>query len=115
MMTTGSWLAFASHRAAAQRIVFVVWLAVGAGAPAVFAGDGVGRPFATRSMQDAAAGPARKSAGPLIDHGGPVLTSSTAHVIYWGTPSDFPPDLESGIEALLSGFDGSSYLGITQQ
>ncbi len=68
-----------------------------------------------RSMADATLGTAKKSAGPLIDHGGLVLASSTTYAIYWGTQSDFPGDLESGMEALLSGFNGSSYLGIASQ
>jgi hypothetical protein len=55
------------------------------------------------------------SAGPLIDHGGPVLASSKTYAIYWGTASDFPTDLQGGMGSLLSGFNGSSYLGIAQQ
>jgi hypothetical protein len=51
----------------------------------------------------------------LIDHGGPVLPSSTSYAIYWGTTTDFPADLQSGMESLLSGFNGSNYLGIAQQ
>ncbi len=51
----------------------------------------------------------------LVDHGGTVLPASTTYAIYWGTPSDFPSDLESGMAALLSGFAGSSYLGIAGQ
>ena len=71
---------------------------------------------AFRSMEGAdAPGLVKKSGGPLLDHGGPVLDSSTTYAIYWGPPSKFPADLESGMETLLSGFDGSSYLGIADQ
>ena len=56
-----------------------------------------------------------QTGGPLIDHGGLVLASSTTHAIYWGTPSAFPGDLQSGMDSLLSGFNGSSYLGIAGQ
>jgi hypothetical protein len=57
----------------------------------------------------------RTGSNPLIDHGGPVDSSSVTYAIYWGTPSDFPADLESGMAALLAGFTGSSYLGIAKQ
>jgi hypothetical protein len=53
--------------------------------------------------------------GPLIDHGGPALASSKTYAIYWGNAGDFPTDLQSGMASLLSGFNGSSYLGIAQQ
>ncbi len=52
---------------------------------------------------------------PLVDHGGPVLTSSRTVAIYWGAPADFPSDLQAGMASLLGGFGGSSYLGIAQQ
>ena len=52
---------------------------------------------------------------PLIDHGGVILPSSTTHAIYWGTQAEFPSDLQSGMESLLTGFNGSSYLGIADQ
>ncbi len=68
-----------------------------------------------RSMEDATLGGAKKTGGPLIDHGGAVLASSTTYAIYWGTQVDFPGDLESGMEGLLSGFNGSTYLGIANQ
>src|SRR5262249_15549340 len=60
-------------------------------------------------------GPVKKQRAPLIDHGGAVLASSTTYAIYWGTPSNFPADLEDGMAALLSGLDGSSYLHIPSQ
>lgn len=60
-------------------------------------------------------GAAKKKNGPLIDHGGAVLASSTTYAIYWGTPSDFPADLEAGMAALLSGFKHSGYLDIASQ
>jgi hypothetical protein len=53
--------------------------------------------------------------GLLIDHGGPVLSSSKTYAIYWGTQSDFAPDLNSAMASLLAGFNGSSYLGIGAQ
>jgi hypothetical protein len=52
---------------------------------------------------------------PLIDHGGVILPSSTTHAIYWGTQADFPGDLQSGMDSLLTGFERSSYLGIADQ
>lgn len=52
---------------------------------------------------------------PLIDHGGPVLTSSNTYAIFWGPLADFPSDEVSGVKSVLGGFDGSSYLGIATQ
>jgi hypothetical protein len=52
---------------------------------------------------------------PLIDHGGPVLTTSNTYAIFWGPSAEFPSDEESGVAALLTGFEGSSYLGIGDQ
>ena len=68
--------------------------------------------FVQGSEEDARA---KASGGNLIDHGGPVLLSSVTHAIYWGPAADFPPDLASGMDTLLSGFNGSAYLGIAQQ
>jgi len=74
------------------------------------------RSVAFRSMDAGGAPGARKKAGgPLIDHGGLVLDSSATYAIYWGTPADFPGDLESGMAALLSGLSDSSYLDIATQ
>jgi serine protease len=56
-----------------------------------------------------------QKSNPLVDHGGTVLATSTTYAIYWGTPADFPSDLQTGMTALLSGLPGSSYLGIAQQ
>src|SRR5262249_58628698 len=76
----------------------------------------VAESVAHRAMDPAGAQRApKKSGGPLIDHGGVVLDSSATHAIYWGTPSDFPSDLESGMAALLSDLSGSSYLDIATQ
>ena len=60
-------------------------------------------------------GKPKKSGGPLIDHGGTVLNASATHAIYWGTPSDFPDDLEAGMADFLSGLSGSSYLDIATE
>jgi hypothetical protein len=68
----------------------------------------------TRAV-DNGQGPAMKQRGPLIDHGGAVLASSTTYAIYWGTRSNFPADLKDGMATLLSGLDGSSYLDIASQ
>lgn len=91
-------------------------LLVGLAWSSVSAEPSVTKPAAQRSMDAAGAlGSPRKAGGPLIDHGGLVLASSTTYAIYWGPPSGFPADLESGMAALLSGLDGSSYLGIAAQ
>lgn len=72
--------------------------------------------FAHRATEPAGAqGGSKKSGGPLIDHGGAVLAASATHAIYWGRPSDFPSDLETGMADLLSGLSGSSYLDIATE
>jgi hypothetical protein len=53
--------------------------------------------------------------GPVADHGGLVLASSKTYAVYWGPTAGFPADLETGMAALLTGFSGSSYLGIAEQ
>jgi hypothetical protein len=58
---------------------------------------------------------AANKAYPLVDHGGAVLASSKTVAIYWGDQTAFPSDLQSGMAALLGGFNGSSYLGIATQ
>src|SRR5690348_8880889 len=52
---------------------------------------------------------------PLVDHGGKVLATSNSYAVYWGDASAFPSDLETGMAAMLSGFENSSYLGIAAQ
>lgn len=62
-------------------------------------------------------GQSKGTAGPLplVDHGGPVLTASKTYAIFWGPAADFPSDEVTGVESILPGFDGSSYLGIADQ
>jgi len=55
------------------------------------------------------------SAGNLIDHGGPVLPTSTTYAIWWGDPSAFPADAQEGVDQFLSGLNGSAYLDIANQ
>ncbi|MDE3085902.1 MAG: hypothetical protein KGJ77_03965 [Acidobacteriota bacterium] len=49
----------------------------------------------------------------MVDHGGPVLATSTTYDIWWG--SGFPSDAQWAIAHELDGFTGSSYLGIAGQ
>lgn len=100
--------------------MLVMMLGLALSLPACGVQDGsTGQPAqdfpAIRAMEVGPVARARKPAGPLLDHGGPVLASSTSYAIYWGKQADFPGDLETGMEDLLSGFDGSSYLGIASQ
>ncbi len=83
---------------------------VGSGAPLVGRREALDIPAAR-----AAKGGRRSSPSQLIDHGGKILPSSTIHAIFWGPPGDFPADAHTGLSTLLSGFNGSSYLGIAQQ
>lgn len=52
---------------------------------------------------------------PLIDHGGDVLGASNTYAIFWGPSADFPKDEVTGVQSLLEGFNGSSYLAIANQ
>jgi len=52
---------------------------------------------------------------PLLYSQGKLLTASTTYAIWWGPTAKFPSDAQSGIETLLGGFGGSSYLGIAAQ
>lgn len=88
------------------------------GGPKVSPERSVAESIAHRAMEPAGAQGARMKGGGggnLIDHGGPVLVSSKTVAIYWGTPSDFPSDLEAGMAALLEGLNGSNYLGIATE
>jgi len=51
----------------------------------------------------------------LIDHGGPVVSSPNIYVIYWGNPSEFPSDLEDGLNNFFEGFGNSGYSNILTQ
>ena len=59
--------------------------------------------------------PHARSTGNLIDHGGPVLSSSHTYAIFWGTPTAWSADVTAGVASLFSGFGGSNYLGIAAQ
>ena len=58
---------------------------------------------------------ASSTPSPLIDHGGKILTGSKTYAIWWGPTSQFPSDARSGMEQLLGGFGGSSYLAVANQ
>jgi len=77
------------------------------------------RPAGRKTYQQAMAehreAAASNTVNPLIDHRGLVLPTSETYAIYWGAATDFPADLQSGMQSLLSGFNGSSYLAIAQQ
>jgi hypothetical protein len=51
----------------------------------------------------------------LIDHGGKVLPASHTYLIWWGDSTQWPSDATAGIQALMSGFNGTTFLGIGQQ
>jgi len=61
-----------------------------------------------KGFSKATAGPT-----PLIDHGGPVLTASNSYAIFWG--SGFPGDEVTGVETLLGGLNGTTYLGTANE
>jgi hypothetical protein len=51
----------------------------------------------------------------LIDKGGPVLPATRTFALWWGDPKAWPADARPAQEALLSGLDGSGYLGIVDE
>lgn len=55
------------------------------------------------------------SGGNLVDHGGKILPTSNTYAIWWGTQSAFPSDAKTGLDALFTGLNGSSLLGVTNQ
>ena len=59
--------------------------------------------------------PHQSSPSNLIDHGGKILTASKTYAIWWGDPGSFPTDAKTGLESLLSGFGGSSYLQLAAE
>jgi hypothetical protein len=54
----------------------------------------------------------------LINHGGPILTSSIVQAIYWGnqwTNSGFIGDKQSGLDSFYTGWTNSNYSGTTTE
>jgi hypothetical protein len=68
-----------------------------------------------RGQDDATSRKSPNPGGPLIDHGGAVLETSTTYAIYWGDQSAFPSDLKASMTSLFQGFERSSYLAIANQ
>jgi hypothetical protein len=60
------------------------------------------------------AGNGHKTPGPLIDHGGKLLSTSHTYAIWWGDQSAFPPD-SSDLVSLLGALGGSNYLAIANE
>ena len=58
---------------------------------------------------------AHTSGGPLIDHGGTVLSASHTYAIWWGDPSRWDSDVMPGIATFFSGLDGSAFLNTASQ
>lgn len=51
----------------------------------------------------------------LSDHGGAILTGSTTYAIWWGAPSGFPADAQTGVDSLFDGLNGSHFFATAQQ
>lgn len=51
----------------------------------------------------------------MIDHGGPVVPATRTFLVFWGDASAFPADARDGLETLLRGLQGSSYLSVLDQ
>ena len=57
----------------------------------------------------------KSTADNLVDRGGDVLPSTTTYAVWWGDRSRFPADAVAGLEAFLTGLDGSRYLAVADQ
>jgi hypothetical protein len=53
--------------------------------------------------------------GDLVDNGGRIVPVSHTYAIWWGDTGAFPADAQSGIDALLAGFDLTAFLYTTAQ
>jgi hypothetical protein len=51
----------------------------------------------------------------LIDHGGLVISATRTFLLFWGDVTAFPADARTGMETLLGGLQGSSYLAVIDQ
>jgi len=55
------------------------------------------------------------SASPLVDRGGPVLTTVQPYAIWWGPASGLPSDAVAGMANFFAGLGGSAYAGVATQ
>jgi hypothetical protein len=67
------------------------------------------------ATQESGSGASSGTGGDLIDHGGPVMASSSTTAIWWGPQSAFPPGAMANMESFLSGLQGSAMLSLTDQ
>jgi hypothetical protein len=51
----------------------------------------------------------------LIDHGGEIMPASSVYFIWWGTQASFPTDAMAGMDAVVQGLTGTSFLGVMKQ
>ena len=74
-----------------------------------------GAPHGPSGLKTPLSSPSHKTPKPLVYGGGKELVHSVIYAIYWGPTAGFPGDLENGMNALLGGFSGSSYLNTASQ
>jgi hypothetical protein len=55
------------------------------------------------------------SGGNLIDHGGKTLPTSNTYAIWWGSPTAWASDVQSGLDSMFEGLNGTTFLGISNQ
>jgi hypothetical protein len=65
-------------------------------------------------MRGAAAAPESPQPN-MTYYGGTILPNATTYAIWWGKPSDFPPDAQEKLDGFLEGLDGLAYLAIADQ
>src|SRR5678816_2561457 len=51
----------------------------------------------------------------LVDHGGPIIPAANLYAIWWGSPTGWPADTQTGLTNLLTGFGSSQYLQVARQ
>jgi hypothetical protein len=62
------------------------------------------------------AGPAAPTKpGNIPYHGGAVFAHPTVYALWWGNPSDFPPDTHDGMNHWFGVLDGSEYINLANQ
>ena len=97
------WIAIAAAGAALAALL---------AAPAV-ADEPNGSRMPQAHMKDAR--PGSGGGGNLVDQGGPILPTAHLYAIWWGSPTGWPSDTQTGLTNFLTDFGSSSLLQVAKQ